>query len=380
MHSAFDNAKQRTSAPWRNDIVGSFLRPATLKDARTQFQTGEITPEELRHIEDQEITKLVQKQKEIGLKGVTDGEFRRSWWHLDFFWGLEGVEKKTLEKGFMFKGGQARGETAILKGKLGNKKSHPQVEHFKFLKNVAGDDVVCKQNIPAPAQFLFELQRPDNKENTQAVYPNFGELLGDIATAYHNVILAFYEAGCRNLQIDDCTWGLLCDPKIREMKLKDGADFEKILRTNAELNNRALEGLPKDLVINMHVCRGNFKSDFIASGGYDPVCEVLLRSMNVTGFYLEFDTERAGGFEILKCLGQDKQVVIGIFTSKFGELEDREKILARIEEATKYVDINQINISTQCGFASTEEGNILTEDEQWNKLKFIKEIADSIWH
>jgi len=378
MNTTFQNATQRPVAPFRHDIVGSFLRPAAIKEARAKFAAGEITAQELRKVEDIEITKLVQNQKEVGLKGVTDGEFRRSWWHLDFFWGFDGVEKKQLDHGYNFHGGETRAETSVLTGKI-SCSTHPQLEDFKFLKSVAGDDVLVRQNIPSPAQFLYELTRPENKAVTDSIYPNFKDLLTDVATAYNKAIRDFYDAGCRNLQVDDCTWGILCDPKIRAAKEAAGEDVNETLRTNVEVNNRALEGLPADLVINMHVCRGNYKSDWLAEGAYDAVADILLGGSNVTGFYLEFDTARAGGFEPLGYL-KGKQVVIGIFSSKFGELEDRNQILARIEEATKIVDINQISISTQCGFASTEEGNILTEEQQWNKLRFIKEIADGIWH
>ncbi len=378
MNTTFENAVQRPIAPFRNDHVGSFLRPAALKEARAKFAANEITAEQLRQIEDEEIIKLVQKQKEVGIKGVTDGEFRRSWYHLDFFWGFDGIEKKKLEQGFAFRGGQTRGETAILSGKI-DFTSHPHVEHFKFLKSVAGEGVSPKQNIPGAAHLLFELQRPGNKEITATIYPNMMDLVTDIAVAYNKAILALYEAGCRNLQIDDCTWGLLCDPKIREAKAKEGLDINKILKMNVDLNNKTIANLPSDLVITMHVCRGNFKSDFLAEGGYDPVAELLLGSSNVNAFYLEFDTERAGGFEPLKHLKEDKQVVLGLFSSKHGELEDKEQIFNRIKEASKIIDISRICISPQCGFASTEEGNILTEEQQWSKLKLIKEVADTIW-
>ncbi len=377
MNTTFPNATQRTAAPFRHDIVGSFLRPVAIKEARAKFAAGEITAAELRKVEDEEITKLVQKQKEVGLKGVTDGEFRRSWFHLDFFWGFDGVEKRQVDTKFAFHETELRPETATLTGKIGFT-SHPHVEDFKFLKSVAGDDVLPKQSIPSPAQFLQELRRPENKANTEALYPNVADLLTDIATAYNKAILAFYEAGCRNIQVDDCTWGVLCDPKWKAILEKQGIDFTQALKTNVELNNKALEGLPSDLIITTHVCRGNYKSDWLAEGSYNAVAE-LLGASNVDGFYLEFDTDRAGGFEPLRYL-KGKQVVIGIVSSKFGELEDREQIVARIQEAAKIVDINQISISTQCGFASTEEGNVLTEEQQWNKLRFIKEIADSIWH
>ena len=379
METTFQNATQRSLPPFRNDIVGSFLRPTAIKEARAKFAAGEITPEELRKIEDQEIIKLVQKQKEIGLKSVTDGELRRSWWNLDFLWGFDGVEKKKVEKGFVFHETVTRPETSILTGKIGFT-SHPHVEHFKFLKSIAGDDVVPKQNIPSAAQFLHNLQLPGSKPITDSIYPDVNDLINDIASAYNKAILAFYNAGCRYIQIDDPGWGVLCDPKVRENIEKQGRDFNQVLRTNIELNNKCLENLPSDLIISTHVCRGNFRSDWMAEGSYDPVAELLLGSSNVNAFYMEFDTERAGGFEPLKYLKGDKQVVLGLFSSKFAKLEDKKEILAKIEEAAKIVNINQICISPQCGFASTEEGNTLTEEEQWNKLRFIKEIADSIWH
>lgn len=373
-----EGATQRTIVPFRHDIVGSFLRPAAIKEARINFQEGKITAAELRKIEDEEITKLVQKQKEVGLKGVTDGEFRRSWWHLDFMWGLDGVEKRVSSQGYLFAGIETRAETAILTGKLGSTK-HPMIEDFVFLKKVAGDDVTARFNIPGPAQFLYELQREENKAQTESIYPDFNELLADIAKAYNQAIRGFYDAGLRNLQIDDCTWGILADPKFAEAFAKKGIDIRNVYKTNVELTNKAIEGLPEDLVITMHVCRGNYKSHYLSSGGYDPVAEFLLGEANVKGYYLEFETERAGTFEPLRHV-KDKQVVLGLFSSKFGKLEDKELIKARIQDATKILNINQICLSTQCGFASTEEGNVLTEEEQWNKLRFIKEVADEIWH
>ena len=370
-------AKQRTKTPFRHDIVGSFLRPEALKEARRKFQDGEITPEELKKVEDEEIVKLVAKQKEVGLKAVTDGEFRRSWWHLDFMWGLDGVEKAEVEKGYRFQGEETRAETARLTGKIGFS-SHPFVEHFKFLKNVAGDDVVARQAIPAPAQFLAELQRPENIRITEAIYGSREELIDDIAQAYRTAILAFYEAGCRSLQLDDCTWGMLCDQNYWKTRHAAGEDVSQIAETYARLNEAAVRDLPEDLIVTTHVCRGNYHSTWASSGGYEPVAEKLFGIGNIDAFYLEFDTERAGDFAPLRFL-KDRQVVLGLHSSKTGELEDKEQIVNRIKEATRFVDLEHICLSPQCGFASTEEGNILTEEQQWQKLAFIKEIADEIW-
>ncbi|WP_411346950.1 5-methyltetrahydropteroyltriglutamate--homocysteine S-methyltransferase [Paenibacillus sp. WLX2291] len=379
MSIVFNNeqAVQRKNVPFRNDIVGSFLRPANLKEARTQFQNNEITAEQLRSIEDEEITKLVQKQKEVGLKAVTDGEFRRSWWHLDFFWGFEGVTKKVLGEGYLFHGVETRAETAYASGKI-KYANHPHLDDFKFLKRVAGDDVIARQTIPSPAQLFLELNRnEENRAELAKVYSDNNELVADVAKAYRDAILAFYEAGCRNLQLDDCTWGMLCDTKFTEAQ---GIDTAVVAKLYAHLNNEAIKDLPEDLTITMHVCRGNFKSTWAGSGGYEPIAEVLFGTVNVDAFYLEFDTDRAGDFSPLRHVPANKQVVLGLFSSKIGELENKETILKRIEEATEFLNINQICLSPQCGFASTEEGNILTEQQQWDKLRFIKEIADEVWH
>ncbi|MBE6091191.1 MAG: 5-methyltetrahydropteroyltriglutamate--homocysteine S-methyltransferase [Clostridium beijerinckii] len=377
MSIEFKNAKQRSVAPFRADIVGSFLRPDVIKDARAKFQNQEISSNELKRIEDEEIIKLVKKQKELGLKAVTDGEFRRSWWHLDFMWGLDGVEKRVLETGYKFNGLETRAETATLTGKI-DFSNHPMVEHYKFLKSISGYDVVARQTIPAPAQFLAELQRGENKEITESIYKNIDELILDIANAYKKAIKAFYNEGCRNLQLDDCTWGMLCDKKYWEARQQEGVDTNDIAKLYAKVNNLAIEDHPEDLIITMHVCRGNYNSTWAGSGGYEPVAEILFGTVNVDGFYLEYDTNRAGDFAPLRFI-KNQQVVLGLISSKTGILENKEEVKERIREATKYVDINQVCLSPQCGFASTEEGNILTEEEQWNKIKLVREISEEIW-
>ncbi|MBB3111710.1 methionine synthase II (cobalamin-independent) [Paenibacillus phyllosphaerae] len=371
--------KQRSVTPYRYDIVGSFLRPQALKDARLQFQNGQITADQLTAIEDAEIVKLVQKQKEVGLQAVTDGEFRRSWWHLDFFWGFDGVDRTIIDQGYQFNGAQSRPETARLTGKI-RFTSHPFVAHFAFLNEIAGDDVAARQSIPAAAQLLFELDRAENKEFTQAIYPDRAELLADITEAYKAAILAFYEAGCRSLQIDDCTWGALCDEQFIAIMEQIGVNVADYANEFAKLNENIVTGLPEDLVVTTHVCRGNYVSTHAGvGGGYEPIAEKLLGIENYSGYYLEFDTERAGDFKPLRFVKDDQQVVLGLFSSKFGELENKEQILKRIEEAKQYVDLDRICLSPQCGFASTEEGNHLTEEQQWRKLAFIKEIAEEIW-
>ncbi|WP_025676283.1 5-methyltetrahydropteroyltriglutamate--homocysteine S-methyltransferase [Paenibacillus polymyxa] len=378
MSSILDNASQRKVTPFRHDMVGSFLRPQAIKDARIQFQNNEISADELRKIEDEEIIKLVEKQKSVGLQAVTDGEFRRSWWHLDFMWGLDGVEKVQLANGYQFQGVETRAETARLSGKIGHSR-HPFIEDFKFLKQVAGEDAIARQTIPAPAQFLAELLRGENKESTDTYYSNLDELVTDIAKAYKSVIQALYNEGCRSLQLDDCTWGMLCDKNYWEARQHAGENVEDTKKLFARVNQETVKDLPADLVVTTHVCRGNYHSTWASSGGYEPVAETLFGIDNIDGYYLEFDTDRAGDFTPLKHLKDEKQVVLGLVSSKTGELEDKQTVINRIKEATQFVDINYICLSPQCGFASTEEGNILTEEQQWKKLAFIKEIADEIW-
>ncbi|WP_312150146.1 5-methyltetrahydropteroyltriglutamate--homocysteine S-methyltransferase [Paenibacillus odorifer] len=372
--------QKRTVTPFRYDIVGSFLRPQALKEARLKFKNGEITAGQLKEVENDEIVKLVQKQKEVGLQAVTDGEFRRSWWHLDFFWGLDGVERTIIDQGYQFNGAESRPETARLTRKI-SYSSHPFVSHYEFLKDAAGEDVVARQSIPAAAQFLFELDRAENKESTNELYPNREELISDIAKAYKASILAFYAAGCRSIQIDDCTWGALCDEQFIAFMNQIGVNVAEYASELAKLNEEVVTGLPEDLVVTTHVCRGNYVSTYAGvGGGYEPIAQTLLNINNYSGYYLEFDTERAGDFKPLRFLKDNQQVVLGLFSSKFGELESKEDILKRIEEAKQYVDLNRICLSPQCGFASTEEGNHLTEEQQWRKLAYIKEIAEEIWN
>ncbi|AXI07722.1 5-methyltetrahydropteroyltriglutamate--homocysteine methyltransferase [Oceanobacillus zhaokaii] len=368
---------KRLVTPFRYDNVGSFLRPERLKNARASFAEGSISEKELKQVEDASIIDLIQKQKETGLQVITDGEFRRSWWHLDFMWGLNGVSKKTIDQGYLFNDEETRPETASLTGKISGE-NHPFVEHFSFIKSYEEDGVVARQTIPAPAQFLAELQRPDNIKATEEFYPNEEELVADIAKSYQTVIKDLYDAGCRSVQLDDCTWGMLVDPNYWKSR-HDDATVKGISELFLRVNNLSIENLPDDLVITTHVCRGNYHSTWASSGGYDPIANILFAKENVSAYYLEYDTERAGDFSPLQHVSEDKLVVLGLFSSKTGDLEDKEAIKARIGEAAKYVDIDRLCISPQCGFASTEEGNILTEEQQWKKLRLVKEVADEVW-
>ena len=369
------------NAPFRADVVGSFLRPDVLKQARADFAAGVIDAGALRAVEDEAIRDLVAKQKAAGLHVITDGEFRRSYWHLDFMWGLQGIERRTSRTGYQFHDEETTADTAVVTGKISGE-SHPFVEHFKFVKALEEKGQVARQTIPAPAQTYSEviLDRCDGQqESLRAVYPTDEELIADIAAAYRTVLADLYAAGCRNVQFDDCTWGIYCD---RDFVAKTGmspVDIEKVSELGVAINNAALEGKPADLVVNTHVCRGNYHSTYAFEGGYDPVAPYLFANEDVNAFYLEFDTPRAGGFEPLAHVAAGKKVVLGLVTSKQPGLEDEELLVRRINEAAQYVPLEDLCLSPQCGFASCECGNKLTEEEQWAKVALVQRVAKRVW-
>jgi len=365
---------QRTTPPFRADHVGSLLRTAPLRDARAKRAQGAITPAELKAVEDREIEKVIRKQEDVGLKLVTDGEFRRSWWHFDFFKGLDGVTPYTTEGGIQFHGVQTKAEGLKITSKIGFS-GHPMLEHFKFLKNHTR--VTPKMTIPAPSTLHF---RQGRASISKEAYPDLDRFFDDLAKTYRGAIRAFYDAGCRYLQLDDTAWAMICDPNERVQSRARGDDPDTLPQRYAQLTNAALEGKPGDMAITMHSCRGNFRSTFIASGGYEFVAEALLGNTALDGYFLEYDSERAGGFEPLRFFPKGKkQLVLGLVTSKSGKLESKDGIKRRIDEATKYVALDQLCLSPQCGFASTEEGNVLAEDEQWAKLRMIVELAGEVW-
>ncbi|BCN29225.1 5-methyltetrahydropteroyltriglutamate--homocysteine S-methyltransferase [Anaeromicropila herbilytica] len=367
------------NAPFRYDIVGSFLRPEYLKQARNSYTDGIISKEELKEIEDKAIIDLIQKQKKAGLSVITDGEFRRGSWHLDFMWAFSGVGHNKTKIGIPFHGEPALIDDTYLTGKV-SVDSHPFVEHFKFVKQFEEKDIVARQTIPAPAQFLFQMITPDNIERTREIYSVEEELIQDIVKGYKKVIQNLYEAGCRNIQFDDCTWGVCVDPNACLILGTDEKGLQKHIERLILINNLVIEGKPEDLVINTHICRGNFHSTWACEGGYGVVAKELFAKEKVDAFYLEFDDERSGGFEPLQYVSKDKKVVLGLITTKSPKLEDKEYIISRIKEATKYVPLDRLYLSPQCGFASTEEGNKLTEEEQWEKLRLVREIAKEVWN
>ncbi|HTS41527.1 MAG TPA: 5-methyltetrahydropteroyltriglutamate--homocysteine S-methyltransferase [Xanthobacteraceae bacterium] len=366
---------KRTKPPYRADHVGSFLRSAPIKDARAKHEKKAISDAELKAVEDREIEKLIKKQEEIGLQLATDGEFRRSWWHFDFFGGLDGVEIYELGHGIQFQGVQTRPRSVRVTGKIGFS-YHPFLDHFKFVK--AHTKVTPKFTIPSPMvmHFRMEANSVDKK-----VYPGGRDaILDDLARAYQKAVRAFYDAGCRYLQIDDIAWAYLCSQTEMKKARERGIDTDRLADTYQRVTNQSLEGKPADMVIATHICRGNFRSTWISEGGYEPVAERLLGAVNYDGYFLEYDTERAGGFEPLRFLPKGKKiVVVGLITSKSGALEKKDDVKRRLDEAAKFAPLEQLCLSPQCGFASTEEGNVLTEEQQWAKMREVIEIADEVW-
>jgi len=364
---------QRTRPPFRADHVGSLLRPAALKEARAKRASGGVSAADLEQVEDREIEGVIRKQQEVGLNAVTDGEFRRSWWHLDFLWGLDGVERHVMESGVAFAGVNTRAEGVKVTGKLGFS-GHPMIEHYRFV--AAHTKVTPKITIPAPSAIYG---RPAATPSDRSVYPDLDEFFHDLGQAYRKAVRAFADAGCRYLQLDEVFIAMLCDEQYRQQMRDRGDDPEKLGEIYGDLINAAMSDIPDDMTITMHMCRGNYKSTHMGAGGYDAVQEILFNKINVHGYFMEYDDARSGGFEPLRMLPLGKQAVLGIVTTKTGRLESKDDLKRRIDEAARFVALDQLCLSGQCGFASTEEGNVLTEDEQWAKLRRIVEVAHEVW-
>ena len=377
--SNHENCSCCQKAPFRLDHVGSFLRPERLKEARAKFNDGEITAEELERVENEEIIALIEKEKELGLKSVTDGEFRRAFWHLDFLENLDGVELVEVDHfSVQFKDKDVKPKTLRIVGKVDFSENHPFVKHFKFLKEHAGDTPV-KLTIPSPSMLhLITQVREKNYVPIERYKDNEALFFDDVVAAYRKALQCFYDLGCRNIQLDDTSWGEFCALDKREAYEARGFDLEQIARDYVDVLNRVIEWKPEDLVVNMHICRGNFRSTWFSSGGYEPVAKTLFAHCRVDGFFLEYDSDRAGDFTPLRYI-KDQKVVLGLITSKSGDLEDKDEVIARIKEASQYVPLEQLCLSPQCGFSSTEEGNILTIEAQWDKLKLIDEIVHEVW-
>jgi 5-methyltetrahydropteroyltriglutamate--homocysteine methyltransferase len=365
---------QRTKPPFRADHVGSLLRSTALKEARARHERGEFDADALKAVEDREIVEVIRKQEAAGLKSVTDGEYRRASWQTDFLVGLDGVESYYGERKMLFKGPQPRPILLRVNGKLGGFSGHPMIEHFRFV--AANTKATPKMTIPSPSTLHFRYGR---EAVPTSIYPTMDGFYRDLGESYRKVVRGFADAGCRYLQLDEVNLAYLCDPALREQVRSRGDDPATLPMIYAELINAAMSDIPDDMTITMHLCRGNFRSSFVASGGYDPVAEILFNTIKVHGYFMEYDSARAGGFEPLRFVPKGKTMVLGLVTSKTGQLESRDELRRRIDEAAKFVDIEQLCLSPQCGFASTEEGNTLAEDEQWAKLRMIVELADEVW-
>ena len=365
-----------TRAPFRADQVGSLLRPKPVVEARERLERGEIGAEAFRAVEDAEIARLIARQEAIGLRAPTDGECRRRVWSIDFFEPLIGVEHYSVERGARFKGAApSRRNDVRIVGRLGFPDDHPMLAAFRFLKSHANG--TAKMTIPGPAMLHFSRAQ---QTLADGVYPDIDAFWADIVAVYRKALRAFYDAGCRYLQLDEVVWAHLCSADHREQARARGEDPDTLPQVYARVTNAILADRPSDLCVTTHACRGNFRSTWSATGGYEPVAETLLAGIGYDGYFLEYDSERAGGFEPLRFLPKgDKRVVLGLVTSKFGALENPDQVRRRIDDASRFVDPSQLCLSPQCGFASTHEGNLLSEKEQWDKLSLVVGIAHKVW-
>jgi len=365
---------KRDAPPFRADHVGSLLRPPALKEARRRHAEGEIDDEALAAVEDEEIARVVARQESIGLRAVTDGELRRSWWHLDFLWGLDGVAPHAMDSGVAFAGMTTRNVGVRIDGRIAFNAQHPMLAHYRFLHDLTR--ATPKLTIPSPSALTG---RPVLPPMDAKIYPSRGTLFADLGAAYREGVRAFGAAGCRYLQLDEVFIAMLCDLAYREKMRARGDDPDALLQLYAGLINTAIADAPNDMTITLHLCRGNFKSTYMGSGGYERVQDVLFNEIDVDGYFMEYDDERSGGFEPLKLLPKGKFVALGVVTTKRGALESKDAIKRRVEEAARFASLEQLCLAPQCGFSSTEEGNLITELEQWAKLERIVEVASEIW-
>ncbi|WP_010008083.1 vitamin B12 independent methionine synthase [Leuconostoc fallax] len=361
---------------YKFDHVGSYLRPERLKRAREQWDKSKISREALLKIQREEISEVVSQQVKDGLKAVTDGEFNRSWWHLDFLWGLNGFEAFEQQDSYKFHGEKTRTTNVRIVDKISANPNHPFYEDFKYLKSIIPDDVEAKVTIPSPSLII---NRDHRSDNALKYYDSWQAFLDALAQTYHDTLQHFYDLGARYIQLDDTTWGYLI-AKFNETAddVQAQAKYRQLALDDVYVINKILVGLPDDLKVSTHICRGNFKSTYLFSGGYDTVAPYL-GQLNYDAFFLEYDNERSGGFEPLSEIWYNRhqvEIVLGLVTSKSADLESVDDIVARIDEASQFVPKSNLALSTQCGFSSTEEGNILTIPDQWQKLALIKRIAD----
>ena len=361
---------------FRADHVGSLLRPEIIKENRKKFFEDKIiSSEELKLIEDTEIKKIVKLQEELGFKVVTDGEFRRSFWHYDFLEGLDGFELEERESGVQFSGAKLRPFFPVIKNKIDFPSDHPMLEHFKFVAK--NSSVLPKIAIPGPSCCHF---RTTPNDIYPKEYVDNEKLFFDIAQTYKKAVQEFYDIGCRYLQMDDIFFAYLCDPNHRTTRMKFGEDPDELIEKYAWMLNEAIKDRPKDMTVGMHLCRGNFKSNFAAQGAYDPTVDAVFNKIDLDVYFMEYDDERSGGLEPLKYLPKgNKRVMPGFITTKQGKLETLDFLKKKFEEASKYISIDQLGIAPQCGFSSTEEGNIISLEDQKRKLELVIEASKKIW-
>lgn len=365
------------SPPFRADHVGSLLRPAAVAGARKARQDGRIGADELRAIEDAAIVEAIAMQEAAGLRAVTDGEYRRSFWHYDFMGMLTGfeMEERDPSEGAQFAGVKLRPIFPVITGKLDFPDDHPMLDHFRFV--AANTRVVPKISIPGPSCCHF---RTAPEDIHPADYRDPDALFADLAATYRKAVAKFYEAGCRYLQMDDIFFAYLCDPKHRAAKQAAGQDPDWLIDRYAFMMHEAIKDRPADMTIAMHMCRGNFKSTHAAEGAYDPAADAVFNKTGVDVFFMEYDTARAGGLEPLRLLAKGRQRVMpGFITTKTGEMETIDDLRRKFDEAAKFADLDQLGIAPQCGFASTEEGNAVAEDDQRRKLDLVVATAEAIW-
>ncbi|GGJ99783.1 5-methyltetrahydropteroyltriglutamate--homocysteine methyltransferase [Lentibacillus kapialis] len=364
--------------PFRADHVGSLLRPDSIKQARSKYARGTLAKEELREIENEAIENLIEKQKEIGLTAITDGELRREYWHLDFIRELRGIRVYHEESEGMFQGKMKTLAKYMVDGPLQFPENHPFLEDFAFVKKAAGENHVAKFTIPGPNMIFYSgiINNAYYLENP--AYSSLEEAAKDIVQVYKDAIQAFYDKGCRYLQLDDTSWGALFSDDFRKIISENGFDVNAVMKQFADITIAALEDKPENMTVTLHVCRGNFKSSWLYEGDYEPIASQLFGRVNVDGFFLEFDSDRAGNFAPLRYI-RNQRVVLGLVTTKTAEMEDKKAIKDRIKEAERYVSKEQLCLSPQCGFASTEEGNLVTEEDQWKKLRLVVDTAGEVW-
>jgi len=365
-------------SPTHYDVVGSYLRPIELKQAKADLAAGKIDAVQYNAIVDKAVAALIKNQKLAGLKVITDGEYRRTYWHLDFMWGFDGVGHQQTGGGVQFNGELAKLEDTFLTGKI-SYSHHPFIDDFKFTKQFEDDEHVAKLTVPAPAQLFQQMIVPKNYDNTLSIYASLNELIDDIAKAYQGFIQEFYSIGGRYLQFDDCTWGAIVGDAAEQRYKSLNLSLDDVKNYLLSVNNKALENRPEGLTVATHICRGNYHSTFFTSGPYDSVADYAFAKENVDTLYLEYDDARSGGFEPLAKVSENKHVVLGLITTKNAFLEPKDKIIERIREASKYIPLERLSLSPQCGFASCEVGNKLTEVEQWAKIRLVIEVAKEVW-